>query len=255
MIRALGANFKKTFIEFKRYFFNSAFSLLTTFIIFYLIFFGVKVVSGSAPNFGETIDGITVSYFMWIMFLASFQGVAYEIIEEAQRGTLEQLFMSPISFEFQMVFRMFGDFCFNIITFMPLMYFAAFTTGRTLGFDLITLLYLIILGSFCALSVGLIFGGMALIFKKISSFLQILTFVFLAILMFDLKNVWYRFLPMVQATSMMRKMAIEGTKIYQFPIEEHFILWIAAGAYLLLGLIIFKVFEKRAMVLGTLGQY
>lgn len=253
MVNAFVANFKKNFIEMKRYFFDTVSSFIILFIIFYLIFFGFKIASG--PNFGDTIDGIIVSYFMWIMFLASFQGVSYWIIQEAERGTLEQLFMSPIKFEFQMIFHVISDFCINVLMIVPLMYLAAFTTGRTLNFDLFTLLYLIILGSISAVGVGLILGGMALIFKKISSFIQICTFAFLAILMFEVDALWFELLPMVKATGMMRRMAVTGTNFYQFPIQDHIILWITAALFLLVGIIIFRVFEKRAMVKGTLGQY
>jgi ABC-2 type transport system permease protein len=60
---------------------------------------------------------------------------------------------------------------------------------------------------------------------------------------------------MVKATGMMRRMAVTGTNFYQFPIQDHIILWITAALFLLVGIIIFRVFEKRAMVKGTLGQY
>jgi ABC-2 type transport system permease protein len=54
---------------------------------------------------------------------------------------------------------------------------------------------------------------------------------------------------------MMRRMAVTGTNFYQFPIQDHVILWITAALFLLVGIIIFRGFEKRAMIRGTLGQY
>lgn len=255
MLRAFVANFQKGIIEFKRYYFNSISGFATVLIFFYLIFFGVKSVSGSSPTFGQTIDGIIVGYFMWLMFIFSFQGIAWGIIEEAQRGTLEQVFVSPIPFEYQMFCRIITDFVINVLLAIPLMYFAAFTTGRHLNFDLITLLYLLIGGTMCALGIGMIMGGIALVFKRISSFIQIVTFGSLAFTMADPGNIFQKLLPMAQASHLMRDLAINGLRITQFPLSEHAVLWGAASMYVLTGILVFRIFEKRAMLTGTLGQY
>lgn len=255
MWRAFLANFEKSFAEFRRYYFNSISSIATFLIFFYLLFFGVKAVGGSTLNLSSTLDGIIVGYFMWIMFIFSFQGVAWGIIEEAQRGTLEQVFSSPIAFEYQMFFRMICDFLFNVALAIPLMYFVAFTTNRKIGFDLPTLLYLLIAGTVSALGIGMILGGIALIFKRISSFIQIVTIGSLFFTMFETNSFWHRLLPMSQASSMMRALAISNVKFYQFNFVSHSILWCTALGYLTIGFISFKYFEKRAMISGSLSQY
>lgn len=255
MINAFLANFKKSWIEFKRYYFNTISGLATFLIFFYLIFFGVKAIGGSTVNFTDTLEGIIVGYFMWMMFIFSFQGVAWGIIDEAQRGTLEQVFVSPIGFEYQMLFRMISDFVFNVLFAVPLMYFVAYTTGKRLSFDLGTLLYLLVVGTLSALGVGMILGGIALVFKRISSFIQIVTIGSLGFTMFDLSKLWYRFLPMSQAAHLMRRLAVEGVRFHQFTISDHLILWLVALVYLMAGVVVFRGFEKRAMRTGTLGQY
>lgn len=249
-------NVWKGIIEFKRYFFNSISFVATILIFFYLIFFGLKAVGGGTPNFGDTLDGIIVGYFMWLMFITSFQGVSWGIIEEAQRGTLEQVFASPVPFEFQLFSRIVGDLLLNIAFVVPLMYFAAFTTGRTLGFDLITLLYLLLIGVLSALGVGMMIGGVALIFKRISSFVQILTFGSMAFTMIEPGNsIMLRLMPMAQASYMMRQMAQHGATIGDFKMFDHVILWGVSVIYMGLGVIVFRFFEHRAMLKGTLNQY
>lgn len=256
MIRALLVNIWKNLIEFKRYFFNSLSGIVTIFIFFYLIFFGLRAVAGGTPQFGDTIDGVIVGYFMWFMFLLSFQNVSFGIIEEAQRGTLEQVFMSPIPFEFQVFSRIIGEFLINLLMVVGMMYFAAFTTGRTLNFNLITLLYLMIIGVMSALGVGMILGGIALIFKRISSFIQIVTFGSLMFTMIDVTvNPVLRLLPMAQATHMMRLMTLENYTLLDFPLVEHLYLWAASTLFLFIGITVFRSFERRAMVTGALGQY
>lgn len=255
MLRAFLANLEKSFVEFRRYYFNSISGVATLLIFFYLLFFGVKTVGGPTVDSSSTLDGIIVGYFMWIMFIFSFQGVAWGIIEEAQRGTLEQVFTSPIPFEYQMFFRMVCDFLFNIVLAIPLMYFAAFTTNRKIGFDLPTLVYLLTAGTISALGIGMVLGGIALIFKRISSFIQIVTFGSLSFTMFETNSFWHRLLPMSQASSMMRALAINNTKFYQFEATAHLVLWCAALGYLAIGFIVFKYFERRAMIMGSLSQY
>ncbi|HBT40079.1 MAG: ABC-2 type transporter [Thermotoga sp. 50_1627] len=256
MWNAFLANLEKMFIEVRRYYFNTISSIATLLIFFYLLFFGVKAVGGPSINLSSTLDGIIVGYFMWIVFIFSFQGVAWGIIEEAQRGTLEQVFTSPIAFEYQMLFRMVSEFLFNnVFLAIPLMYFAAFTTGRKIGFDLATLLYLMIGGTISALGIGMILGGIALIFKRVSSFIQIVTFGSLSFTMFETQSLWHRLLPMSQASSMMRALAIDGTRLHQFRFSDHAILWLVALGYLSVGFIVFRAFERRAMVVGSLSQY
>ena len=256
MWRAFLANLEKTFIEIKRYYFNSISGVATLLIFFYLLFFGVKAVGGPSISLSSTLDGIIVGYFMWIVFIFSFEGVAWGIIEEAQRGTLEQVFASPIAFEYQMLFRMVSEFLFNnVLLALPLMYLAAFTTGRKIDFDLATLLYLMIGGTVSALGIGMILGGIALIFKRISSFIQVVTFGSLSFTMFETRSLWHRLLPMSQASSMMRALAINNTKFYQFQFSDHVVLWLVAIGYLLIGFIVFRAFERRAMIVGSLSQY
>ncbi|WP_041078011.1 ABC transporter permease [Thermotoga caldifontis] len=255
MWRAFLANLEKSFIEFKRYYFNSISSIATFLIFFYLLFFGVKTIGGPTVDSSSTLDGIIVGYFMWVMFIFSFQGVAWGIIEEAQRGTLEQIFTSPIAFEYQMFFRMISDFLFNVLFAIPLMYFAAFTTGRRIGFDLPTLLYLMVAGTMSALGIGMILGGIALIFKRISSFIQIVTIGSLSFTMFEASSLWHRMLPMSQASYMMRALAIDGTKLHQFSLSDHLILWLVALVYLSIGFLVFRLFERRATIMGSLSQY
>lgn len=255
MFRAFWANFWKNLIEFKRYYFDSISGILTILVFFYLIFFGVKTVGGGTPGFGKTLDGIIVGYFMWLMFVFSFQGVSWGIIEEAQRGTLEQVFMSPIPFEFQLFSRIIGNFVLNVSMVVVLMYFAAFTTGRTLNFDFLTLIYLLIVGVMCATGIGMIIGGIALIFKRVSSFVQIVTIGSLAFTMIDPKTPIMKFIPMSQVSYLMRQMAINKIGIMEFPFIEHLYLWLVSLLYLSLGIFIFRLFEKKAMRTGALSQY
>ncbi len=55
MLNAFIANFQKSWIEFKRYYFNTISGLATVLIFFYLIFFGIKAIGGSTMDFGNTL--------------------------------------------------------------------------------------------------------------------------------------------------------------------------------------------------------
>jgi ABC-2 type transport system permease protein len=73
--------------------------------------------------------------------------------------------------------------------------------------------------------------------------------------MFDFSKFYYRLLPMSQAAFLMRKLAIDGLRFYQFSAQDHLLLWVVATIYLSTGILIFRLFEKHAMTAGTLGQY
>ena len=54
---------KKEYIYLKRYSFNTISGIITIYLVFLLIFYGVKALGGA--NFGDTLEGIVVGFMVW----------------------------------------------------------------------------------------------------------------------------------------------------------------------------------------------
>lgn len=83
-------------IELKRYPLNTLSSLATLYIVFLILFTGARYAQGLGVNlFGEGLEGLVVGYLVWTFAIIAYSDLSWELMREAQQGTLEQLYMSP----------------------------------------------------------------------------------------------------------------------------------------------------------------
>ncbi|MCI2426462.1 ABC transporter permease, partial [Candidatus Acetothermia bacterium] len=124
--------FKWEFIIMRRYLFNMLSALISIYILFLLIFLGVRALGGGAPGFGGTLDAIVVGFLVWIFALFTYGNFAGGMIREAQEGTLEQLYMSSVGFIWVSLFRSMSSFLITLIFNITLLILMMATTGRWL---------------------------------------------------------------------------------------------------------------------------
>ncbi|XMB86371.1 ABC transporter permease [Mycoplasmatota bacterium WC44] len=248
--------FKKEYILFKRYFFNSIGGLVTIYIIFLLIFLGYKGLIGNSPNFGRNVEGLIVGYTLWMFALVCYQEISANISIECREGTLEQLYMSAYPFRWILIVRTLASVLFSFIIIGIMTTLLMVTTGRYLNIDLLSIIPVILLTLLCFYSIGLMIGGITLVFKKIGSFLQIIQFAIVGFIVAPISKVaWFRFLPGTLGSKMISKIMIGGESIFDFSVYQILELAIIGIVYLILGSIVYKICENKAMEKGILGHY
>ncbi|MGI5854512.1 MAG: ABC transporter permease, partial [Bacillota bacterium] len=127
---------KKSWIEFRRYFFNSMGGIITLYVVFLVIFMGYKGIAGAAgPDLGTSIEGILVGYVLWFLALSAYQDVAYSIQNEARQGTLEQLYMSVHNFGWVIGLQQIVNAFYSLLVASVLTFFLMLTTGKWLTID------------------------------------------------------------------------------------------------------------------------
>lgn len=84
--------------ELRRYAFNTVSAIVTLYIVFVVMFFGAQAVAGPAETFGSTMEALVVGSLVWVFALIGFGNLGQSVTQEAQQGTLEQLFLSPWGF-------------------------------------------------------------------------------------------------------------------------------------------------------------
>lgn len=251
----LKANTRKEYIELKRYLPNTISMLATFYILFIGMFFGIKLI-GSPDTMEVNIQYTIVNFIFWFLAMNVMNFIGWAITNEALRGTLEQLYMSPLGAWRILLSRLVGSLAINIILMIALLYLAMFTAGQWLYLDPITLLPILIFTLFSMFGFAYMVAGLSIIFKQVQAFLQILQFILAAMTFIPLSVTPYlAFAPFVKGVDMMRNAMIYNLSITEFSFMDFGVLIANAVIYFILGLILFWRCERVAMNKGLLGHY
>lgn len=251
LVRALA---KKRALLLYRYPMNTLSGLAMTFAFFTMIFVGGRAVSRAALT--DSLAGIVVGYFLWSMATTAFSSVAWSITSESQWGTLEQLSMSPFGFGRVMLahggVRVLESFGWGAAT----LAFMLVLSGASLHLNVLTVGVLATLAIMPALGVGFVFGGLALLYKRIENAFQVFEFVLLGLIAAPGLGVfWARLLPISQGSYLLVKAMRNGVRLWEFPATELALLVASAVAYFALGYAVFAWASRRAREQGLMGHY
>jgi len=250
------AIFKKYLVYLQRYFFNTLSGMVSIFMIFLIVFYGAKALGAGGPQFGSTLDGIVVGFIVWAFAIFAYSELSWDLITEAQQGTLEQLYMSPLGFRSVVLSQLVVAFIYQLIVLGVLLLLMMASSGKWLHIDLISLLPLLLLSVMGVYGIGFVMGGLALVFKQIQSAFQILQFVFIVLIAAPIDTFpFVKYLPLSWGTQLIGRVMIGGESIGQMPLGDLLFLLINATFYFLGGLLIFKLLENAARDRGLLGHY
>lgn len=254
-LNLLKANLKKEYLEYKRYLPNTIAMILTFYIIFLGLFGMIQIVGDPATQEANT-QYVIVNYIFWFLAIIIIQSIGYEIINEAMRGTLEQLSMSPMGIWRIMAARLISTTIINLIIVVALLYISMATAGQWLNIDIIALAPIMLLTLISMFGISFIIAGISIILKQVQAFLQILQFILMALAFIPLSvSPVIPFLPFVKGVDMVREVMINGMTLTQFTGYDFLVLAINAVFYFGLGLTVFIFCERVAMQKGLLAHY
>lgn len=252
------AQLKMRYIYLKRYYFDTLSMIITMFLVFLIIFYGAMALLGGVTptDSGDTLEGIVVGFMVWTFALVAYANLSWGMIEEAQQGTLEQLYMSPLGFGWVNIFRVAANFIVNALMVIVVLLLMMATTGKWLNLDVPSLIPLILLTVAGAYGIGFFMGGLALVFKRVQSALQVLQFVLVIFIAAPLGWLpFMKFLPLSLGTRLIGMVMIEERSLLQLPPGDVLFLIGNSAFYFGLGFLIFKLFENVARDRGLLGHY
>lgn len=237
-----------------RYPLNAALGIFMGVFFFALMFYGGTMVAGQA--FSDSIEGLIVGYFLWTLSIGAYSGIMNDIQSEASWGTLERHFMTPFGFgpvvfakSIAIVFRTF-------MTSSVVLVVMLIISGTTLDLNLVTVLPVATLTIGGALGLGLMMGGLSVLYKRISNVANLLQFAFIGLIsapVFDIP--WARFLPLAQGSAMLQLAMRDGVHLWEFAPITIAVLVGTSICYLALGYAFFGLTTRRARRLGVLGDY
>jgi len=237
-----------------RYAFNTVTNLVTIYVFFALLFFGGRAVAPQAIT--DSLTGIIVGFFLLLMATVAYSDLSWELIREAQWGTLEQLYMSPLGFR-RVVFlktavNILVAFAFGAV----LLGLMLLTTGTTLALDPLTVVPLGLLAMGPAVGVGYVLGGLALLFKRVENVFQIVQFSFVGLVAAPVDAYpLLKALPLALGADLLRTAMGEGVRLWALPADDLGLLVLKAVAYVAVGHVVFGWLARRARDGGKLGKY
>lgn len=251
-----GASLRWRLLELRRYAFDTLSGVVSIYGFFVVIFFGARIFGGDRPGFGETLEGVVVSYAVWALTMLALGSLTFELTQEAQQGTLEQLGMSPFGLAPVLVARVLTSIVVYFGIWVALFVVMMATTGRWLNVDVVSTLPLIVVTVLGVLGLGFLLGGLAVVFKRIQQALQVWQILVIGLVVVPPDEVVVvKYLPLAWGTHLLRRVMVEDASIVDLSAGDLLFLVANSAFYFVGGIFVFKRFERAARERGLLGHY
>ncbi|QSX05102.1 hypothetical protein JYG23_10435 [Sedimentibacter sp. zth1] len=252
-------SFVKSVQDLIRYKFNTLTNIATFYFLFMAMLLGLKILgntlSSSPLKIGSSIDTFIIAYFLWTVMYMAYANIAYAIINDASKGTLEQIAMSNLGLHSVVIVRGICETIINFIMCFVVLFLAMYTSGRWINVKALQIIVILFIGMFSMFGIGLIFGGLAIIFKRINAVLNLVQYFLIGLTMIDTTQLASIFIPFVPAINMVYKLSLGESTLLSFSIQNYIILIANSVLFFSIGLFVFKYCCNKAKKKGLLGQY
>jgi ABC-2 type transport system permease protein len=244
----------REYLIFVRYPANAVGGIVVSLFFFGLLFYGGRMIAGQALT--DSIEGIVVGYFLWTLSVGAYSAISNDIASEVQWGTLERHLMTPFGFTPVVVLKGVAKVVRTFVTSTVILAVMLAMTGTSLDLNVVTVVPVATLAITSVLGLGLAAGGVAILYKRVGNWLNLLQFGFIVLVSapaFDLG--WMRFLPLAQGSALLQRAMVDGTRLWEFALVDLAVLVGVAVAYVAFGYWVFQYTTRRARRLGVLGDY
>ncbi|MBV6627538.1 MAG: ABC transporter permease [Rivularia sp. (in: Bacteria)] len=257
MLKLFFAEFRCSWIEFRRYPIESISQIIITSAIFYGLFLGAGYIVGSNLELGDRLDSIIIGYALWILVNFVMTNIAGKIQYEAQTGTLEQLFLSSYSAVKVFLMRGLAYLTLEILKIIVVLLIITTLTGSSLYFPPVLVLPFIsvLLGAY---GLAFIIGSLALILKRVQQLIPLLLFPLLFLLNVPTETwagkplFFAQLIPMTPGAGLLRDLMARGETLNLVTLS---IAFVNGTIYFAVGLLLFRFAEKEAKRKGILSGY
>lgn len=239
--------------------------LFIMYMLFMGLFLGARSLVGDPQVLSASLDGFIISYVMWFFVISAIGRLAFHIESEAQMGVLEQIFLTYPRMLSLMLIRSAVDFCTSLLVVTVLLLSIMATTGKWLAIgtgNILQILVLLVITVAGIYGFGLIFAGLALVFKRIGQIGSIMQFAFFFLAYFPVEQLtgWLKValysLPLTLGVNLIKTVVVEHGSVFGGPKPWLLLcLVINSVAYLLVGSVVFLICERKSRMDGRLGQY
>jgi ABC-2 type transport system permease protein len=244
----------REYLVFVRYPANAVGGIVVALFFFGLLFYGGRMIAGQALT--DSIEGLVVGYFLWTLAVGAYSGISNDIASEVQWGTLERHLLTPFGFAPVVVCKGVAKLARTFVTSGVVLVAMLAMTRTTLQLNVVTVVVVATLSLASVLGLGLAAGGVAVLYKRIGNWLNLLQFGFVVLISAPAFGLgWTRFLPLALGSALLQRAMIDGTRLWEFPLVDLAVLVGTAVGYVAFGYVVFQYTTRRARRLGVLGDY
>lgn len=238
--------------ELKRYLFNTGAMVVVMYVLFLGMFWGVRSIGGTGIT-TVRLDAMVIGYVLWMSALFALQGTGGVVQSESERGTLEQLYLSPYGADVIFLFKSITATLFNFLVITLMLYLTMLTTGRVLPVNLLYFYPVLFVSVLSLTGIGFMLGGIGLIHKRIGAVNGLLSFGLIGLMLLPVYPLnGFSFLPFLAGAHTINEHIVNGTG---FPLWWYLFVTANSAFYLWIGLLVFRIFERKAMRMNKMGQY
>ena len=257
MLELFLAEFRRSWIQFRRYPVEAIGGIVITTSIFYGLFLSTRYIAGPGLQLGDRLDSIIIGYVLWTLVVFIMFDIAVGLQYEAQTGTLEQLFLSKFGATKVFLIRTLASLVLQLVLNLSILLLIMVLTGSHLDFPPTLLLPLVtvLMGAY---GIAFTIGSLALLLKRVQQLLGIFQFALLFLLATPIET-WVgpprflaQLLPMSPGAGLLRDLMARGESLDLTRLAFAFF---NGAVYFSLGLLIFRLAEREAKRRGVLSGY
>ena len=239
------------------------FSTLMEFFMIGMVFAGVLLFTGQGQLLPEQLTSALLGFLLTIYVMETLSRMSFTLMGEAQAGTLEQMYMSPVSSAFLLTGQTLASFIvatgYLLIIVPALMFIFDIQMALPLASLPIILLTLVGVAGF-----GFLMAGMTIVFKQVGPLSNMLSNLLLFVngtfLPVDRMPDWLasaaKIMPSTQGIVALRQVATDGMTLAQVWSDGTLVfLAVHSVFFLVAGWLVFRWCEDVARRRGTLGYY
>lgn len=256
MLDLFWVEFKRSWLYLRRYPSEFVGAVVSLSILFLLLFLGARFLAGPGADFGERTEALLVGFLLWTLTIFAYNSLSFGLSEEAQTGTLEQLFLTPYGPIPLFLIRNLAGLGTQLLMLGSIALVLMLLTGARLSFPPLVLLPIlaVLVGGY---GLGFAMASLALLFKRVQQLLGISQFLLIFLLQVPLEGSgWLAqlgyFLPLAPGAHLARQMMSAGASLDWGLLGLAFLNGLC---YLGLGLLIFSRAVRTAKRRGLLFGY
>lgn len=230
--------------------------LLILTLLFYGLLIGAQHMTG-VDSVGDSLNGIIIGYGTWIIVIAGLNQIPTDITGEAQRGTLESVFLSTYRIDGIYLARSLAGSLQNLVLTFGVLLALLWLTDRSVQFPASAILA-VATTIIASISLGFLAGGLALRFKQVGRTLMLAQYPLLFMMMTPFETMSTEILnlsmllPVVPSAITLRELTTQGKSL----VDSH-IIWAALNAvgYLAVSMFFFGRHVRSVKANGLLGGH
>lgn len=256
MIGLLIAEWRRMVVEAVRYPLDTISFMVTLFMLFVGMFYGARYITQS-PVGGGRLDTVVLGYAVWMLMMAATSDMGWQIQNEAQNGTLEQVMLVPWSSRLVFLVRgVMAIAAFLVPCAVIIVALLAVTHARFVWTPVAVVPMALVMAT--AWGLGLLVASLGLLIKRVGQMMQIVQFLLLFVIIAPVSVLagigWHvvaMLVPLTAQVTLLRDVLNGVPVIHWVWVEALVNFAVTMGA----GLWVFGGADRLARRRGILGHY